>query len=93
MDDLLTRQIPYSAEAEQAVLGSVLIDPEKTGDLMELLTPSDFYLETNRLIFEAISDLFTAGRTVDPVVLLDELITDREKEMIFSKNAKRILKL
>ncbi len=74
MDDLLTRQIPYSAEAEQAVLGSVLIDPEKTGDLMELLTPSDFYLETNRLIFEAISDLFTAGRTVDPVVLLDELI-------------------
>ena len=74
MDDLLTRQIPYSAEAEQAVLGSVLIDPEKTGDLMELLTPSDVYLETNRLIFEAISDLFTAGRTVDPVVLLDELI-------------------
>jgi len=74
MDDLLTRQIPYSAEAEQAVLGSVLIDPEKTGDLMELLTPSDFYLETNRIIFETISDLFTAGKTVDPVVLLDELI-------------------
>ena len=74
MDDLLTRQIPYSAEAEQAVLGSVLIDPEKTGDLMELLTPGDFYLEINRIIFETISDLFTAGRTVDPVVLLDELV-------------------
>ncbi|MBR5903244.1 MAG: replicative DNA helicase [Clostridia bacterium] len=74
MDDLLTRQIPYSAEAEQAVLGSVLIDPEKTGDLMELLSPGDFYLEINRIIFETISDLFTAGRTVDPVVLLDELV-------------------
>ena len=50
MDDLLTRQVPYSAEAEQAVLGSVLIDPEKTGDLMELLTPGDFYLEVNKII-------------------------------------------
>jgi len=38
MDDILSRQVPYSAEAEQAVLGSVLIDPDKAGDLMELLS-------------------------------------------------------
>ena len=74
MDDILHRQVPYSAEAEQAVLGSVLIDPDKAGDLLELLNVKDFYLEVNRLIFEVISDLFTNGKTIDPVVILDELI-------------------
>ena len=75
MDDLLTRQIPYSIEAEQAVLGSVLIDPNCVGDVLELLSAKDYYLETNRIIFETITDMFTNGRSCDPVTLMDELVS------------------
>ena len=43
-EDLLLRQMPHSLEAEQAVLGSMLIDPDCVKDVMDKLRPSDFYL-------------------------------------------------
>ena len=73
MDDLYSRQTPYSVEAEQAVLGSVLIDPKSAPRVIELLTADDFYIETNRLIFETISHMFTAAKIIDPVTVLDEM--------------------
>ncbi|MBQ7623919.1 MAG: replicative DNA helicase [Clostridia bacterium] len=73
MDDILTRQIPYSIEAEQAVLGSVLIDPNCVGEVLERLSSKDFYIETNRIIFETITDMFTNGKIVDPVTITDEI--------------------
>ena len=44
MDELLVRQMPHSPEAEQAVLGSMLIDAECVKDVMDQLRPEDFYL-------------------------------------------------
>ena len=41
-EDLLTRQMPHSLEGEQAVLGSMLIDPECIKDVMDKLQPGDF---------------------------------------------------
>ena len=73
MDDLYSRQTPYSVEAEQAVLGSVLIDPKSAPRVIELLTADDFYIETNRLIFETSSHMFTAAKIIDPVTVLDEM--------------------
>ena len=54
MDELLLRQMPHSTEAEQAVLGSMLIDAACVKDVMDQLQPDDFYLRQNREIFETI---------------------------------------
>ena len=48
MDELLIRQAPHSPEAEQAVLGSMLIDADCVKDVMDKLQPEDFYLRQNR---------------------------------------------
>ncbi len=82
MDDLLTRQIPYSIEAEQAVLGSILIDPNCIGDVLERLSAGDFYLDTNRMIFETLSDMFVDGKTIDVVTVIDEAVAKGHAEKV-----------
>ena len=57
-DELLLRQAPHSPQAEQAVLGSMLIDPDCIKDVMDKLQPEDFYLRANRDIFETIYHMF-----------------------------------
>ena len=73
MDELLSRQVPQSLEAEQAVLGSVLIDSRCLADIIELVKPEDFYLQQNREIFEAIYSMFNFSQTIDPVTVLDKM--------------------
>ena len=72
-EDLLTRQMPHSLEGEQAVLGSMLIDPECIKDVMDKLQPGDFYLRQNREIFEAIYSMFSYARPVDGITVAEEL--------------------
>ena len=62
MDELLLRQMPHSTEAEQAVLGSMLIDAACVKDVMDQLQPDDFYLRQNREIFETIYTMFVYSR-------------------------------
>ena len=57
-NDLLYRQMPHNLEAEQAVLGSMLIDRDCIKDVMDKLQPGDFYLQQNRDIFETIYTMF-----------------------------------
>ena len=59
--------------AEQAVLGSVLIDDRCAGKIIFDLGPDDFQLSAYRSIFEAIKELYTTGRPVDPVTVLDQI--------------------
>ena len=67
MDELLSRAMPHSPEAEQAVLGSMLIDADCIKDVMDKLQPQDFYLQQNREIFETIYSMFIYSRaTVTP---------------------------
>ena len=73
LDDLLAKQVPYSVEAEQAVLGSMLVDPRTVSDVMEILKMEDFYMEANRLAYEAIQKMFLDGRSIDPVTVLEEI--------------------
>ncbi|MBQ4577656.1 MAG: replicative DNA helicase [Clostridia bacterium] len=73
LDELLAKQVPYSVEAEQAVLGSMLVDPRTVSDVMEILKMEDFYLEANRLAYEAIQKMFLDGRSIDPVTVLEEI--------------------
>lgn len=73
MDELLARQLPQSAEAEQAVIGSMLIDPECIPVVIEQLRPDDFYTEENRRIFETIYSMFNNAMRIDAVTVLDQL--------------------
>lgn len=73
MDELLSRQMPQSTEAEQAVIGSMLIDPECVPTVIEQLRPEDFYIEENRHIFETIYSMFNHAMRIDAVTVLDQL--------------------
>ncbi len=66
MDELLTRQLPHSLEAEQATLGSMLIDARCIPDVIEALKPEDFYLQQNRDIFETIYTMFSYSQKLTP---------------------------
>ena len=54
VDELLGRQMPYSIEAEQSILGAMLIDSRCVADVIAAVKPEDFYAPTNRGIFETI---------------------------------------
>ena len=72
-EELLTRQPPQSLEAEQAVLGSILIDSRCLTEVVGLVKPEDFYLQQNREIYETIYTMFNFSQTIDPVTVLDKL--------------------
>lgn len=73
MDELLGRRTPWSPEAEQAVLGSCLIDPACISAVLTEVRGQDFYLDRNRDIFDTISYMFTFGMVIDPVTVLDQM--------------------
>ena len=72
-EELMAMQPPHSLEAEQAVLGSILIDSRCVADVIGLVRPTDFYLQQNREIFEAIYTMFNFSQTIDPVTVLDKM--------------------
>ncbi len=67
------RQAPWSPEAEQSVLGAVLLDQDAALKAVQLLDDTAFYRDAHRRIFRAMSDLVDRGDVLDPVVLRDEL--------------------
>ncbi|KGK89385.1 DNA helicase [Desulfosporosinus sp. HMP52] len=64
---------PQNLEAEQAVLGAMMLDPEAGSSVFELLQPDDFYRDTHRLMFSAIRDLSEKGDPVDLVSVAEAL--------------------
>ncbi len=73
MDDLFSRQMPHSLEAEQAVLGSILIDARCAPQVISALKPEDFYTDLNKGIYEVICSMFNFARPIDAVTVLDEM--------------------
>ena len=73
MEDIFYRQMPHSLEAEQSVLGSMLIDANCVKDVMEQLRPDDFYLKQNREIFETIYSMFVYSKPIDGVTVAGPL--------------------
>ena len=85
MDELLARQMPHSIEAEQAVLGSILIDARCVPDVVEALKPDDFYLRQNREIYETIYSMFSYSAAIDPVTVLDHM----RQNGVYDENSSR----
>ena len=76
MDEALIRKIqPHSSEAEQSVIGSMIMDKDAIIAATELLTAEDFYENQYGVLFEAVSGLFAEGKPVDFVTLQERLKT------------------
>ncbi|MBR2108784.1 MAG: replicative DNA helicase [Ruminococcus sp.] len=70
--------LPYSPEAEQAVLGAIIIDSEIINEVAEILTdPRYFHVNTHRDIYAAVLDLYNNGKNIDFVTLLDRLTKEK----------------
>ncbi len=70
--------LPYSPEAEQAVLGAIILDGSVLDEVVQTLSdPKFFYVQTHRIIYSAILDLFNVGKSVDFVTVLELLKRDR----------------
>ncbi|MBR3570708.1 MAG: replicative DNA helicase [Oscillibacter sp.] len=70
---MLLRQAPHSLEAEQAVLGSMLIDSDCVKLVMDKLRPDDFYLRQNREIFETVYAMFSYSKPIDGITVAEEM--------------------
>ena len=75
---LIKRVLPHSIEAEQSVIGSMLMDREAIIAASEMVTADDFYQHQYGVMFEAMVELFNEGKPVDLVTLEDRL---REKDV------------
>jgi replicative DNA helicase len=71
---------PQSVEAEQSVLGGLMISQDAWDGVAEVLTPEDFYRPDHRLIFRQIRNLAEASQPVDVVTLADQLQLSGELE-------------
>lgn len=70
----LSRRMPFSLEAEQSVLGAILIDPTCMDSLAGILTADDFQLEEHAELFRTMQGMYLRSRTIDVVTLVDELV-------------------
>ncbi|MBE6606178.1 MAG: replicative DNA helicase [Ruminococcaceae bacterium] len=71
--DLSQRKVPFSLEAEQSVLGSILIDPRAIEDVAGIISSTDFYIDDHAKIYLAMNEMFISNRTIDLVTLIDTL--------------------
>lgn len=78
--------LPYSLETEQAVIGSVLINPECVSVVLSNIKPDYFYLPQHKSIMEAIVILDTLGSRIDALTILDKLSSDSSFDMESGKN-------
>ncbi len=82
MADDIIRKLPFSAIAEQSLLGSILIDPSSINQVADIISSEDFYLEEHKQIYLAMHTLFLTNSQIDIVTLIDELV----KKGIYSKS-------
>ena len=78
----MTKELPHSIEAEQSVLGCILLDNNAIYGALENLAHEDFYKHSHRRIFKAMLDMFNNGNPIDIVTLTSYLIERKELEVV-----------
>ena len=74
MNSELNRQMPHSLEAEQSLLGSILINPVCMDDIAVTVSADDFYLTEHAEIFRAMQSMYLKSKNIDVVTLIEELV-------------------
>ena len=78
-DAFSEQSLPYSDEAEQAVLGAILVDPEMLSVALEHIRPEYFHLEQHKMLFHVMLSIFQSGgqdQQLDPVVVVHEAVRE-----------------
>ena len=86
MNSDIIKKMPFSMLAEQALLGSILIDPPALSQISDTIRPEDFHLTEHRQIYTAMKQLSLLSRDIDHVTLIDEL----EKENVYNRDEAEI---
>lgn len=80
--DIMDRELPYSREAEQAVIGSALTDSQSVSAALEIIRADDFYAPENRIVFEVITELFNENNPIDFITVSNRLNQHDQLEAI-----------
>ncbi len=80
--EILDRLPPQNLDAERAVLGSLLIDPQMCDEVVMILRPDDFYADAHRKLFEHVVAMHDEGKRIDTTLLMDRLTKAGEVEAI-----------
>ena len=67
------KRVPSSMEAEKSVLGGIFLKPDCFGDIIEIISPNDFYKVGHKYIFEAMIECYNTGENIDPIVVMNKL--------------------
>lgn len=76
---------PQNLEAEESVLGAMMITPAAISAVVERISQNDFYRETQRRIFISVIDLFNSGEPVDPITVAEDLAQKGQLEGVGGK--------
>ena len=74
--DSLQKKMPYSIDAEQSVLGSILVNPECFDEVAQVVKAEDFYHETHRRIFETMQEFNIGNKPLDIITLANSLLSE-----------------
>lgn len=72
--DIAGVPLPYNPEAERAVIGSLLLDSEPMGDIIQLIQAKHFYADVNKGVFSAMNTLYSRGERIDIVTVINECV-------------------
>lgn len=67
------KPVPHSNEAEQAVIGSLLLDSQNINEVLDHVMPDDFFFRRHKIIFSEIVALHKNNKPIDPVILISKL--------------------
>lgn len=81
-EQFLERPLPSNEDSERAILGAILLDNALITQAVEHLKAADFYSPLNRRIFGAMTSLFEASKTIDPILIGEELKKEGSLEAI-----------
>lgn len=74
MDEAFIKKVqPNSPEAEQSVIGAMIMDRDAIADVIDIVNADDFYQKQNGILFEAMTELYREGKPVDLVTLQNKL--------------------
>ena len=76
----IIRQLPVSIEAEQALLGSIIVSPDSFDKIGGMITTEDFYLDEHKHIFAALLSMYSKNKTIDVVTLVNALVENGDRD-------------
>lgn len=80
MDNNIIRQMPVSTEAEQALLGALIVNPDSFNIVGGMISQDDFYITEHKHIYAALLKMFAESKTIDTVTLVNALIEQGDRD-------------